>query len=83
MSTGDPNALGKLRVRPLAAPVRALHGSIEVGLQPVGGVDGELFEGLAQARDREPQLVERRGEVVEDLLPGLRPGDRHGPRLFA
>src|SRR5436190_333817 len=54
-----------------------------VGFEALGGVDGKQLERLAQAGERERQLIDRGGEIVEDLPFVLECGSRHLPEARA
>jgi hypothetical protein len=64
-------------VRALRPPEGLLQGPVELVLHPVGGRVVELLVGVAEARGTGRQLVDRGGELVEDLGAGLSGGDRH------
>ncbi len=69
---GEAVAGGELGVDALRAPVGELDRPEELLLEPLGRVVVELLVGLAQIGQRGPELVGRRGERVEHLLPALR-----------
>ena len=65
-----------------ARPVRGLDRAEELLLEPIGGNGGELFVGLGQRRQRDSDVVDRLGERVEQLLPGVA-GDVGHPASLA
>ena len=64
----EPAALGEPGRGALRAAARQLERPEELLLHPVGGDRVELLVGLAERRDRELQLGDRRGEAVQQLL---------------
>ena len=64
----EPAALGEAGVGALRAAVGDLDGPEQLLLEAVGGVLVEQLVGAAERRQRDPDLVDRLGQVVEELL---------------
>ena len=73
----SPCATGEVRVRALRSSETELHGSEDAVLEPLGVDLVEALVGLAQAGERVPELVDRFGEGVEQLLARIRGGVGH------
>ncbi|HEV2769323.1 MAG TPA: hypothetical protein VGV40_03980 [Solirubrobacteraceae bacterium] len=69
---------GELGVGALGPAQGDLHRAEQVLLQLVGVVLVELLVGVAQGRERNTELVDRLGDGVEQLLPGVRADVGHG-----
>ena len=73
-------ACGELGVRALGAPVGRLHRAEELLLEPVGALVVERLIRIAQRSERDGDLVDGLGDLVQQLLSGRirhrRPGGR-------
>ena len=67
----QPEALGEAGVGALGAPVGDLDGPEQLLLELVGGPLVEQLVGGAERRERDAELVDRVGDVVEELDPRL------------
>ncbi len=70
-AAGEAVALGEARVRALGAAVGQLDGPEQRLLEPVAGLLVQRLVGGAERGERDRQPVDRLGDLVEQLLPGL------------
>ena len=71
-------AVGELGVGALRSAVGHLNRPEQLLLELVGGVLIETLVGLAQGREREPDLISCVCDGIEQLLAGFRGGVCHG-----
>ncbi len=75
-------ALGEARVRALGASVGELDGAEQLLLETIAALLVELFVGVAELGERVGELLDRRGDGIEQALLRVGGRVRHSSRVF-